>query len=114
MVRLCFIKKDKEIARLRQGNLVKGGGVYINYLLSPGDSVLAVAIRVGRCHRRAVERNKIRRRIKEILRFWLKVNADLLKGKRLSLLINVGIKDKEADFGYLKQLLSELLEKVIN
>ncbi len=107
------IKKDKEIARLKRSDLVRSCGIYINYVYQPEyPGKVRVAIRVGRCHRKAVERNRIRRWIKEILRAWVK--EDPLNGEiGLDLLINVGIKECPVSFSYLRDVLRRLLDLIV-
>ncbi len=113
MARLTTIKRDKDIARLKSSPLVKRGGVYINYSYDDESSDLQVAIRVGRCHRKAVERNRIRRWVKEALRAWIKESGFTKSRFGLKLLVSVGVKDKEVDYAYIKKLLNELLTQIV-
>ncbi len=109
-----IIKKDKEIARLKSSDLAKKGGFYVNYAYDsshPGQ--LMVAIRIGRCHRKAVERNKFRRWIKEILRWWLKESDFKHRKFGLNLLVSVGVKDKSVSFSYVKETLTEILDDIV-
>jgi len=108
------IKRDKEIARLKASDLAQKGGFYVNYaynLSAPGR--LRVVIRIGRCHRKAVERNKIRRWIKESLHWWIKESDFRSKKFGLDLLISVGVKDKLVNFSYTKGILTDILNEII-
>ena len=118
---MAFLKRDKLFARLKDSSLAKRGGIYLYYaVLSPdelkdwgiigSEGEFLVGIRIGRCHRKAVERNKIRRRVKEALRSIL---SSVSCGEKVCLfLISVGIKDKEPSYKYIEGILKELLTGV--
>ena len=110
------IKKDKTIARLKNTHLVKRDGVYINFLLeeentskSEPEYDVMVAIRVSKSCGNAVKRNKIKRWVREALRAWI---AETEIEKRLFLLINIGIKDRETDFREIKGIIYDLLGQI--
>ncbi len=110
------IKKDREVARLRQGPLVGTSGVRIRYLYLPREGqegpAVGVAIRVSkRCHRGSVERNRIRRWVREALREWFKARQ-IPEGKRLLLLITVCVRGGSVDFHWIRGTLGDLLGQV--
>ncbi len=98
------------------------GGVYLYYEIvgpdefdewgiSGGKEEVLLGIRVGRCHKKAVERNKLRRWVKEIFRGYFR-DFDA-RGERYLFLVSIGIKDRPLCFGDVKQILKELLSDVI-
>ncbi len=116
MALIRAIKRDREVARLRRGSLVEASGVRIYYIYLPREGqespALEVAIRVSkRCHRGSVERNRVRRWVREALREWVK-DSRIPEGKRLLLLITVCIKERPVDFHRIRGTLRDLLGQV--
>lgn len=116
-----FIKKDRIFARLKESSLAQRGGLYLYYeIVDPNsfvdlrvlwDEDVLIGIRVGRCHKKAVERNRLRRWVKEIFREYFR-DFDT-RGNRYLFLVSVGIKDRPLRFGDVKQILEGLISDII-
>ncbi len=110
------IKRDKTVAQLRNSFLTCRGGVFIYWQRGMCDNerfVVEVAIRIGRCHKKAVERNKIRRWVREALRGWIRERYNKFLGNKLQLLINVGVREKDRfNFWYIRGVLYSLLDAI--